>query len=185
MSRMLKRAWANVSGLGSYVAKIRFMACAWKFESHGSRCGLESGVSIRGGTRIHLGDRVTVRKGVLIAGSGTLNIGSRTVVNQDVIIACRSSITIGEDCMIAPRAYILDVDHDFASRSIPISKQGYRTAPIVVGDDVWIGAYAVLLRGITIGRGAIVAAHAVVTKDVPEFAVVAGAPARVISMRPE
>lgn len=119
----------------------------------------------------------------MIGGGGVLRVGSRTTINEDAIIGCTDSITIGADCMLAPRVYLLDVDHEFSSLDVPISSQGYRTSPVVIGDDVWIGAYAVILKGVRIGKGAVVAAHSVVTKDVPEYAVVGGVPARVIAER--
>jgi acetyltransferase-like isoleucine patch superfamily enzyme len=173
----------QLSGGKRYVAKLRFWLSSWRFESHGVRCGLEAGVRLVGRTSIHLGDRVTLRRNVMIGGGGVLRVGSRTTINEDAIIGCTDSITIGADCMLAPRVYLLDVDHEFSSRDVPISSQGYRTSPVVIGDDVWIGAYAVILKGVRIGKGAVVAAHSVVTKDVPEYAVVGGVPARVIAER--
>lgn len=119
----------------------------------------------------------------MIGGGGVLSVGSRTTINEDVIIACTESVTIGANCMLAPRVYILDVDHVFSSREMPIASQGYRSLPIFIEDDVWVGAYAVILKGVRIGRGAIVAAHSVVTKDVAEYTVVGGVPARVIAER--
>lgn len=185
MSKVARKLALRLSRLNSYITKMRFMVWGWRFESHGLRCGLERGVRIQGGVRIHLGDRVTLRRGTMMGGNGVLKIGSRTTINEDTIIGCTQSVTIGDDCMVAPRVYILDVDHEYSSRSIPISEQGYRTSPISIGNGVWIGAYAVILRGVTIGQGAIIGAHSVVTRDVPAFAIAAGIPARIISMRPE
>jgi adhesin HecA-like repeat protein len=185
MSTVARKLVLRLSRLKSYVAKMRFLVWGWRFESHGLRCGLEPDVRIQGDVRIHLGDRVTLRRGTMIGGNGVLKIGSRTTVNEDAIIGCTQSVTIGEDCMIAPRVYILDVDHEYSSRSIPINAQGYRSSPVSIGSGVWIGAYAVILRGVTIGQGAIVGAHSVVTRDVPAFAIAAGIPARVVAMRPE
>lgn len=119
----------------------------------------------------------------MIGGGGVLRIGSRTTINEDVIIGCTDSVTIGADCMFAPRVYLFDVEHEFSSRDVPISSQGYRTAPIVIEDDVWIGTYAVVRKGVHIGKGAVIAAHSVVTKDVPAYTVVGGVPARVIAER--
>lgn len=184
MKIVLRWGWRRVTKLGGYLPKLRFRVWSWRFEAYGSRCGLESGVRIEGDPKIFLGDRVTLRRGVMIGGGGALRVGSHTTINEGVLIACTESVEIGSNCMIAPRAYILDVDHVFSSRTAPISKQGYTVAPVLIGDDVWVGAYAVILRGVTIGNGAIVGAHSVVTRDVPDYAVVAGAPARVLGMRP-
>jgi len=85
--------------------------------------------------------------------------------------------------MIAAFCYLIDVDHEIESREVPIPSQGLRTSPITIGDDVWIGAHCVILRGVTIGKGAVVGANSVVVHDVPEYTVVAGVPARHIKMR--
>ncbi len=166
-----------------YFPKIRFFIFHWRFESYGSRCGIESDVRFSGGTRIFLGERVTLRRGVLVSGAGKLTIGDRTTINEDVIISCTDRIEIGSDCMFAPRVYILDVDHKFSDRDVKISNQGYHSAPVKIGSDVWLGAYAVILKGVSIGDGAIVSAHSVVTKDVPPYAIVGGIPAKVIRYR--
>jgi len=87
-------------------------------------------------------------------------------------------VTIGADCMLAPGVYILDVDHKFESRERPIRDQGYRTSAVKIGDDVWIGAGVFILKGVTIGNGAIIAANSVVIQDVPPFTIFGGSPAR-------
>lgn len=181
--RLMRACVYRLAGGKNYAAKLRFCFWSWRFESHGVRCGLEPGVRLAGRTAIHLGDRVTLRRNVMIGGGGVLRVGARTTINEDAIIGCTDAVTIGADCMLAPRVYLLDVDHEFSSRDLPISSQGYRTSPIVIEDDVWVGAYAVILKGVRIGKGAVIAAHSVVTKDVPEYTVVGGVPARVIAER--
>jgi len=183
VGRLIRACVYKLAGIKGYLAKIRFWLWFWRFTSYGKRCGLESGLRVMGQPTIHLGDRVTFRRNVMIGGEGILSVGSRTTINEDIIIACTDSVTIGSDCMLAPRVYILDVDHEFSSKNTPIASQGYRSIPVVIEDDVWVGAYAVILRGVHIGRGAVVAAHSVVTKDVPEYTVVGGAPASVIAVR--
>ncbi|HSX59238.1 MAG TPA: acyltransferase [Tahibacter sp.] len=166
------------------IPKLRYLARRWQFEQAGRRGGIEAGVRVLGDARIRLGDRVMLRRGVVIAGNGELRIGSGTTINDGCQISAFDSVRIGENCLFAPRVSVLDIDHRFDTRERPIRDQGCRTAPVVIGDDVWIGMNAVVLRGVHIGRGAIVAANSVVTRDVPEFAIVAGAPARLLRMRP-
>lgn len=92
-------------------------------------------------------------------------------------------IEIGADVMIAPRVYILDVDHRFDDRARPISAQGYEIAPIRIQDGVWIGAGAVITKGVTIGEGAVIGANSVVTRDVAPYAIIGRVPAKLIRHR--
>lgn len=104
-----------------------------------------------------------------------LDIGSGYMMN-DSVIDCFNSITIGDDCMISKRVIIRD------SNNHEILKDGYKISePIFIGDHVWIGMGATVLCGVNVGDGAIIAAGAVVTKDVPANSIVAGVPAKVIS----
>lgn len=184
---MVKEALRGLHGylgvMSGYVAKIRYVFLLWRFDSAGARGGVESGVRFVGGGKIVLGHRVTFRRGVFVGCQGELVIGDGTTLNEDVIISCTRKVTIGAKCMFAPRVYVLDVDHAFSNLNLPISEQGYVSEPVSIGDDVWIGAYAVILKGVTIGKGAIVTAHSVVTKDVPANAIVAGVPAKILKYR--
>ena len=179
------RALARFSQtVGRYSGKARYLLNWWRFEHAGRRGSIEADVRFIGEPILRFEDRVTLRRGVVIGGSGVLSIGARTTVNEGTLIACTTGVEIGSDCMIAPRAYILDVDHEYSSREVPISAQGLKSGKVTIADDVWIGAYAVILRGVTIGRGAIIGAHSVVTKDVEPFAIVGGSPARFLKFRP-
>jgi len=85
--------------------------------------------------------------------------------------------------MIADAVSIRDTNHNFKNINIPMRNQGINTSPIIIKDDVCIGYGAVINKGVTIGQGAIIGANAVVTKDVPEFAIVGGVPAKIIKYR--
>jgi acetyltransferase-like isoleucine patch superfamily enzyme len=113
---------------------------------------------------------------------GRITVGFNTFVNKDCQIVSMRSIAIGRDCLIAERVSIYDHDHGFSDPGVPFCRQGFVTAPVEIGDNVWIGANAVILKGVTIGSGSIVAAGAVVTKNVPSGVVVAGNPARVVKV---
>lgn len=125
----------------------------------------------------------TIGIGVIIQGSGQLVLGEKSFFGDYCVIGCNSEITIGRDVMIAQAVTIRDTDHAFARTDIPMNRQGITTAPIRIGDDVWIGHGATILKGVTIGEGAIVAAAAVVLRDVAPYAIVGGVPARVIGNR--
>lgn len=113
---------------------------------------------------------------------GRIAVGFNTFMNKDCQIVSMGSIAIGRDCLIAERVSIYDHDHGHSEPGVPFCRQGFSTAPVEIGDNVWIGANAVVLKGVTIGSGSIVAAGAVVTKNVPSGVVVAGNPARVIKV---
>jgi acetyltransferase-like isoleucine patch superfamily enzyme len=108
---------------------------------------------------------------VVVDESATLRLGSG-YINHDARINCFSSITIGDDVAFAEQVAIRDSDnHEVVGSPKPSA------APVTIGDHVWIGMRATVLKGVTIGSGAIVAAGAVVTRDVPENTLVAGVPA--------
>lgn len=167
-----------------YFSIFRLAINWWRFKETGHRCQMERGVRIVGRGGISLGDRVVLRRDVLIGGNGELAIGHGTSVNEGVIIAATHRVKIGNNCMIAPRAYIMDVDHQYERRDIPVAKQGYRSEPVTIGNDVWIGAQAVILKGVVIGDGAIIAANSVVNRNVGSYTIVGGCPARLLKERP-
>lgn len=108
-----------------------------------------------------------------------LEIGRSTYVNRFTMFDASVSISIGAECMIGPYCYITDHDHG-ADEAGPISAQALVEAPVRVGNNVWIGAHAVILKGVSIGDGAVIGAGAVVRTDVGPGERVAGVPARQI-----
>jgi len=114
---------------------------------------------------------------------GQLKIGSYLYMNHYAIVNCHYSITIGEKVMIGPHSYICDFDHDISLGTDTKIKPDGIALPVEIQRDVWIGAGAIVLKGVTIGAGAVVGAGSVVTKDVPAKAVVVGNPARILKMR--
>ncbi|MBO0320981.1 acyltransferase [Muricauda sp. CAU 1633] len=116
-------------------------------------------------------------------GSGKLILGENSFIGSFSVIGVNESISIGKNVLIAQSVSIRDTDHVFSDLDTPIIDQGESTAGVVIKDNVWIGYGAVITKGITIDSGAIIAANAVVTKDVPENAIVGGVPARIIKYR--
>jgi acetyltransferase-like isoleucine patch superfamily enzyme len=115
------------------------------------------------------------RTKLLVKGTGTLKIGYATRVNG-THIAVAGNVTIGKFVRIAPYTLILDSDFHDVHNHTGEGKKGN----IVIGDNVWIASRATILKGVTIGEGAVIAAGSVVTKDVPPYCVAAGVPAKVI-----
>lgn len=115
--------------------------------------------------------------GVRITEGAKLSIGDHTYINRSASIDCTQEITIGDYCAISDNVQILDSDFH------PITYNGKTSTmskPIHIGNHVWIGRSAIILKGVTIGDGAIVAAGSIVTRDVPARCLVAGNPAKVI-----
>jgi acetyltransferase-like isoleucine patch superfamily enzyme len=127
--------------------------------------------------KIAIGHRTTVWPNAKLSCVGTrdkrakLVIGSKCSIGDRTEIHCGDSITIGDRVIISWDCNILDRDY----HSVNGDKE--KTRPVTIGDDVWIGCRAIILKGVSIGNGAVVAAGSVVTKDVPEFTLVAGNPA--------
>lgn len=124
-----------------------------------------------------------IKSTVIIQGSGTLVIGENSYISSFCVIGVNNSITIGKNVMIADGVSIRDTDHNFSDINIDIIKQGKSTQPITIQDNVWIGHGAVITKGVTIHSGAIIAANAVVTKDVAKNTVVGGVPAKLLKHR--
>lgn len=114
-------------------------------------------------------------------GQPTLRIGNGTYIGRFAHINAWRNVMIGENVLIADRVFISDSSHDFSSLNVPIRLQkDVFIGPVVLGDGCWIGIGAVIMPGVTIGRNAVVGANAVVTHDVPDFAVAAGVPAKLL-----
>ena len=130
--------------------------------------GENSELNINGYQRIYGGASVSISDGAKL----TLGTG---YINNNCIIACFNSITVGDNVKISENVIIRDSDNH------EIIREGYKkTAPITIGNNVWIGMRVTILKGVNIGDGAIVAAGSVVVKDVPPHTLVAGVPAKVI-----
>jgi acetyltransferase-like isoleucine patch superfamily enzyme len=114
---------------------------------------------------------------------GEVSIGAKTVLGQECTISAYQSVSIGRECIVADRVMLIDFDHGTIESERPIRLQGIYKRDVRVGHNVWIGYGACVLRGVTIGDNSIIGTSSVVTHDVPETAVVAGVPARVIRMR--
>jgi acetyltransferase-like isoleucine patch superfamily enzyme len=114
---------------------------------------------------------------------GEVSIGAKTVMGQECTISAYQHVEIGEQCIVADRVMLIDFDHGVVEVERPIRLQGIYKRDVRVGSNVWIGYAACILRGVSVGHNSIVGTSAVVTRDVPENAVVGGVPARVLRMR--
>jgi acetyltransferase-like isoleucine patch superfamily enzyme len=132
-----------------------------------------------------IGKRVYIMQRVKIMSPQKVSLGHDVLLNEDVKIGGQCGVTIGNFVLIGYNVNIVSENHAYQSYSVPIMKQGYYGGPITISDDVWIGANAIILPSVTIGKGAIVGANAVVTKSVAPYTIVGGIPARKIKSRYE
>ncbi len=166
--------------LGLTVTRLRHPRIAF-----GPRCDVRSGahLTVARGADVRIGAGCVLDHGFTLEAAGTLQVGDRTVFGHHCTVAADRSVVIGRGCLIGELVSIRDHDHAFDRDDVAILDQGRSTAPVVIGDDVWVGAKATITRGVSIGPGAVVGAHAVVTHDLPAGCVAVGVPARVVRMR--
>jgi acetyltransferase-like isoleucine patch superfamily enzyme len=138
------------------------------------------GIQLDQGSRIHLGTYVWFFGPREIRRCG-VRLGRNSRIDRDCTIDVRSGLTIGDNVVFSPEVMLLAGTHDINDPGFADSPVGpYR---VEIEDYVWIGARAIIMPGVTVGRGAVVAAGAVVTKDVAPLTIVAGVPAKPIGMR--
>ena len=144
------------------------------------------------GVKLEIGRHATLRIGrwawvghgtKLRVHEGLVSIGAKTVLGQECTISAFQQVSIGRECILADRVMLIDFDHGVTEVDRPIRLQGIYKRDVRVGHNVWIGYGACVLRGVTVGDNCIVGTNSVLTKAVPENAVVAGVPARVIRTR--
>ncbi len=129
--------------------------------------------------KFELGDYSTIEDFCTINnGVGDVIIGKETRIGMSNVVI--GPVTIGNNVIFAQNIVMSGLNHSYENLSSPISKQKVTTAPITVEDECWIGANAVLTAGVKVGKHSVIAAGAVVTKDIPPYSVAVGNPARVI-----
>lgn len=144
-----------------------------------------SGCVIERPWRLSTGPRVQIEHGVyikIVDDAAQLTLGRETFVGFRTELDIALELHIGDHVLIAPGCFITDHSHGHAQDAL-ISRQGGKCRPVRIGNDVWLGAHAVVLPGVTIGDGAVVGAGAVVTRNVAPGSIVAGVPARPIGSR--
>jgi lipopolysaccharide O-acetyltransferase len=109
-----------------------------------------------------------------------LSIGSHTRISFFVTILCAQKVSIGENCLFGSYVFITDENHGTDINSSPFWNQKLKTAPVIIGNNVWLGEKTIVLPGVTIGNNVVVGAGSVVTHDIPSFSIAVGNPAKVI-----
>ena len=203
---MLLASWVP----GALGLLLRSRLYPWVLGACGRNVSFGVNVTLRHPQKIRIGDDVAVDDGCVLDAKGTANagirIGSRVFLGRNSILACKdgdivledgvnisyqcavfsaSSVRIGADTLLAAYCYVVGGGHDFDRTDVPVIRQGRPSKGIDVGRGAWLGTGAAILDGVSLGHDAVIGAHAVVTQDVPPFAVAAGAPARVLRDRRE
>lgn len=130
----------------------------------------------------YCGKNVNLEKGADFGSGRGIRIGN----NSGIGVKCsvRGPLDIGDNVMMGPEVIIMTSSHNYENVTVPMNQQGASPKQkITICDDVWIGTRVIILPGVTIGKGSIIGAGAVVTKDVPEYAIVGGVPAKIIKYR--
>lgn len=142
----------------------------------------EAGIRI--GTDVMIGPYVSLSAGMApgqeLISDEIVTIGDRCLIGRNSSIVAHFSITIGEDVFFGPNVYVTDQNHGVDDLDLPIGRQTRPEAPVSIGAGSWLGTNSVVLPGVTIGRHVAVGAGSVVTADLPDRAVAAGVPARVL-----
>jgi acetyltransferase-like isoleucine patch superfamily enzyme len=142
-------------------------------------------LALRRGCPIDIGNNVSIEKGVVISTSekGRIFIGNNVYLGEYSVLTSNEEIEIGDNVLISPHNDIVDFNHIYQDPTKPVNEQGVIAKKITIEEDVWIGSGCKILMGVTIGKGAVVGAGSIVTKDVSPCHVVVGNPAKTIKVR--
>lgn len=138
-------------------------------------------VELYGTGRIHIADHALLYPGLFLEteDQGRIDIGQDVVLSRGVHLSSRCAITLGNGCMVGEYTSIRDANHRFGGGQ-GIRHSGFSAAAIVIGENVWVGRGSVILPGVSIGAGTVVAANSVVTRSLPAGVLAMGSPARVV-----
>jgi acetyltransferase-like isoleucine patch superfamily enzyme len=153
----------------------------------GKNVYLDKGANIRvtDGGILLIDDNVHIGQNsiLIVEKNGCLKIGRQTYIGPNALLGAIEHIYIGEDCLIAEGVTIRDQNHGTEIGEQPFRLQKPDSAPIIIENNVWLGAKATILKGVRIGKNTVVGAHAVVNRSLPENSIAVGVPARVINQK--
>lgn len=177
---------------GESMLRARAFRAVRRFATQGADCRFGRGLIIRGGGRIGVGNCVVLTDycwlNAVIEGDGSgvaIAVGDGTAMGRRCVVSAVNRVKIGANVLMAPGVFVTDHFHAFEDPHSPVIVQSglVGVAPVTIGEGTWLGYNAVVMPGVSVGRNAVVGANSVVTHDVPDGAVVAGSPARVLRVR--
>ena len=158
----------------------------WKIRKHGNFLYFGKGVKISGGEQMQFGEHVSLMPYsmlVCLRKNSHLEIGENTEIGMFSRIGCQTKVVLGKNVLTGPGIFIADYNHAYEDVKTPIIFQGNTrsfTDEVIIQDDCWIGANVVIVGTVHIGKHCVIGANSVVTKDVPDYSVVAGNPAKIL-----
>ena len=190
MTRFGRICFSSYKGLIRARSKCFSLLVAGAFAHFGKKTALVPPVRLAGEHRISIGDNVYIGSGSWLQTlpneddcSIAISIGNGTSIAGSCVISAVKLVTIEEDVLLARNVYISDHMHRHTSTTVPILHQGLdRVQPVRIRSGAWLGQNVVVCPGVTVGINAVVGANSVVTRDVPDFAVAVGSPARVVKL---
>lgn len=177
------RAVDRVAAAAMSRMRIGWLQACYPGLSIGPGTVLRRGVRIKvlNGATLRIGDRVTIESCAELHSDGEIVIGNDAFIGMGTMIAAAERIAIGNDVLIGEHVTVRDQDHQTRTKGLPFRLQGKVSAPVLIGDNVWLGAGAVILKGVSIGHHSVVGARAVVTQSLADGSRVVGVPARPIA----
>lgn len=139
--------------------------------------------NMKGKKQIILDNDVAIRPYVQIwSTGGNVRIGEGTEIGERCRISIINSLEVGKNVLFSPNVYITDCDHEYRNPEVPIIAQGIvqKGQKVIIGDDSYIGINVVIVGNVKIGKHCVIGANSVVTKDIPEYCVAVGSPAKVV-----
>ena len=134
-----------------------------------------------------IGTNSEIRPFVTINGTNSITIGDNVIVPPGTILSAMANdpengIVLCDNVLLGPNVSIYSATHNFDNIYIPIKEQGYSSKKVVIKEGAWIGVNSVILPGVTIGKNCVIGANSVVTKDIPDYTVAVGSPAKVVKI---
>ncbi|EKQ82537.1 transferase hexapeptide repeat protein [Leptospira kirschneri serovar Grippotyphosa str. Moskva] len=193
MKLIVEELLSYLNGIISWIpgrlgSKLRYFYFSKRLKKIGDNVHFHHGVEIDCFENISIGENCGVGAFAFFSAfGGEIRIGNEVFLNRNVHInaSIGGIIDIGDRCLIGPNVVFRTANHNFDSIELPIQKQGHKIDNIILETDVWVASNVVLVGGIRIGKGSVIAAGSVVTKDIPSYSVVGGVPAKIIKKRNE
>lgn len=152
---------------------------------HGKNCSIGRGFRVPDRAIITFGNNVTIYPDCIFDGEGSIFLGDGTVVgtSSQILSFKDTEICLGKNVMIGRNSYIINANHGIEDRTIPMNAQKIVAENMYIGDDVWIGAYCMLIKGAKINNGCVLGAKALLNKEMPDNTVFGGIPAKFLKNR--